>query len=202
MPIRLVELWRRLISMHFRGTRSPRNRRRQRSMASTPCFIWRAIRWRKDGGRRRKKQRIRDSRVLGTRHLVDALRKLKHGRVCWSLPRQLVGTDRAAKRCSTKTRRPAHDFLADVCVAWEQEARTAAEFGIRVVSIRTGMVLGEGGGLSKMLPPFRFGLGGPLGNGKQWVPWIHVDDLAAMYPARGGKHECVRRHERRIAATR
>jgi uncharacterized protein len=128
-----------------------------------------------------KKQRIRDSRVLGTRHLVDALRKLERR------PSVLVSASAVGWYGSRgdevldETSPPAHDFLADVCVAWEQEARRAAEFGIRVVSIRTGMVLGDGGALSKMLPPFRFGLGGPLGNGKQWMPWIHVDDLAAMY---------------------
>jgi uncharacterized protein len=128
-----------------------------------------------------KKQRIRDSRVLGTRHLVDALRKLERR------PSVLVSASAVGWYGSRgdevldETSPPAHDFLADVCVAWEQEARRAAEFGIRVVSIRTGMVLGDGGALSKMLPPFRFGLGGPLGNGKQWVAWIHVDDLAAMY---------------------
>ena len=89
---------------------------------------------------------------------------------------------RAAMRCLMNRRRRAHDFLGEVCVAWEQEARRAAEFGMRVVCIRTGVVLGgDGGALPKMLPPFRFGVGGPLGNGRQWMPWIHVDDLAALY---------------------
>src|SRR4029078_3272482 len=128
-----------------------------------------------------KKQRIRDSRVLGTRHLVDALGKLPR--------RPSVLVSAAAGVCYgsqgdevlDESSPPAHGFLADLCVAWEQEARRAAEFGIRVVCIRTGVVLGDGGALAKMMPPFRLGVGGPLGNGKQWMPWIHVDDLAALY---------------------
>jgi uncharacterized protein (TIGR01777 family) len=77
---------------------------------------------------------------------------------------------------------PGNDFLAYVCVAWEREAQRAAELGIRVVCLRTGVVLGpDGGALKKLLTPFKLGVGGPLGNGRQWMPWIHVDDLAALY---------------------
>lgn len=72
-------------------------------------------------------------------------------------------------------------FLAETTLAWERAAREAAPGGVRLVLLRTGFVLGEeGGGLSKMLIPFRFGLGGPLGSGRQWVPWIHRDDLVAL----------------------
>ncbi len=72
-------------------------------------------------------------------------------------------------------------FLAETTLAWERAAREAAPDGVRLVLLRTGFVLGEeGGGLSKMLIPFRFGLGGPLGSGRQWVPWIHRDDLVAL----------------------
>ncbi len=174
-------LWRRLISMLFRGTRSRRNRRRRAFDGVDAVFHLAGDPVAEGRWTAEKKQRIRDSRVLGTRHLVDALRKLERR------PSVLVSASAVGWYGSRgdevldETSPPAHDFLADVCVAWEQEARRAVEFGMRVVSIRTGMVLGDGGALPKMLPPFRFGLGGPLGNGKQWVPWIHVDDLAAMY---------------------
>jgi uncharacterized protein (TIGR01777 family) len=81
----------------------------------------------------------------------------------------------------TEESAPGKDFLADVCVHWEEEADRAREFGLRVVKIRNGMVLGEdGGALKKLLPPFRMGLGGRLGSGKQWVSWIHRDDLLRM----------------------
>ncbi len=128
-----------------------------------------------------KKQRIRESRVLGTRHLVDALGKLQR-RPSVLVSASAVGCyGSRGDEMLDELSPPAQGFLADLCVAWEQEARRAAEFGIRVVCIRTGVVLGDGGALAKMLPPFRLGLGGPLGNGKQWMPWIHVDDLAALY---------------------
>jgi uncharacterized protein (TIGR01777 family) len=72
-------------------------------------------------------------------------------------------------------------FLAETTLSWERAAREAVPDGVRLVLLRTGFVLGEeGGGLSKMLIPFRFGLGGPLGSGRQWVPWIHRDDLVAL----------------------
>ena len=74
------------------------------------------------------------------------------------------------------------DFLATTCVAWEEAARKAAPLGVRVAMIRTGVVLGRGGGaLAKMLPPFRAFLGGPIGRGGQFLSWIHRDDLAALY---------------------
>lgn len=74
------------------------------------------------------------------------------------------------------------DFLAEVCEAWEHEAVAAEELGVRVAVIRTGVVLGkDGGALQKMLLPFRLGLGGRLGSGRQWMSWIHVDDLVGLF---------------------
>jgi uncharacterized protein (TIGR01777 family) len=73
------------------------------------------------------------------------------------------------------------DFLAGVCVAWEQEARKAEALGMRAVMVRTGVVLDRrGGALAKMLPPFRLGVGGPVAGGRQYVSWIHVDDLVGI----------------------
>ncbi|MBU1709226.1 MAG: TIGR01777 family oxidoreductase, partial [Proteobacteria bacterium] len=74
---------------------------------------------------------------------------------------------------------PGSDFLASICVDWEKEAGRASEAGVRVVTPRFATVLGKGGGaLAKMLPVFRLGLGGPLGHGRQWFPWIHIHDLS------------------------
>ena len=82
----------------------------------------------------------------------------------------------------TEAAPPANDFLADVCVEWEREALAAERAGVRVALARTGIVLGSGGGaLAKMLTPFKLGAGGPLGNGRQWMPWVHVSDLARLY---------------------
>jgi hypothetical protein len=127
------------------------------------------------------KRRIRDSRVLGTRHLVDAIARAakKPVLVCASA----IGyyADRGDE-VLTESSAPGEGFLADVCKGWEAEARRAAEFGVRVISLRIGFVLGKNGGaLGRMGPVFKAGLGGTLGSGKQWMPWIHIDDLAALF---------------------
>jgi uncharacterized protein (TIGR01777 family) len=76
---------------------------------------------------------------------------------------------------------PGSGFLPEVCVEWEREAQAAARLGVRVALLRIGIVLGPGGGMLKsVLPPFKAGLGGRLGSGKQWMSWIHLDDLAGM----------------------
>jgi uncharacterized protein (TIGR01777 family) len=129
-----------------------------------------------------QKARIRDSRVIGTRHLVLGIAQAAHK------PRVLVSAsavgyygDRGDEEL-TESALPANDFLADVCVEWEREALAARSSGVRVVTARTGIVLGAGGGaLAKMLTPFKLGAGGPLGNGRQWMPWVHVADLARLY---------------------
>jgi uncharacterized protein len=83
-----------------------------------------------------------------------------------------------------ETTPPGDDFLAEVCVVWEREARRAAELGMRVAILRTAVVLDAGGGaLKTMLPPFKLGVGGPVSGGRQYLSWIHVDDLVAMYVA-------------------
>jgi uncharacterized protein (TIGR01777 family) len=126
------------------------------------------------------KREIRDSRVLGTRNLVEGLRAADpRPRVLVSQsasgfygPRGDEPVDEAAPAASG-------DFLAEVVGAWEHEARGAEELGMRVAAMRTGVVLAQGGGaLAKMLPPFRMGIGGPVAGGGQYVPWVHVDDVA------------------------
>jgi uncharacterized protein len=129
----------------------------------------------------KKKARIRDSRVIGTRNLVVALRSLP------AKPKVLVSASAVGYYGSRGDAEldegapPGDDFLADVCVGWEKEASAARELGIRVVPIRIGIVLGEkGGALAKMLTPFSLGMGSPLGSGNQYMPWVHIDDLVEL----------------------
>ena len=126
------------------------------------------------------KQRIYASRVEGTRNLVNAISKNGHRPqvlVCASAI-GIYGSrgDEILKEDS----RPAEDFLARVVVDWENAAQSAEALGIRVVNLRFGVVLGNGGALAKMLPPFKLGIGGRLGSGKQWTSWIHIDDAASL----------------------
>jgi len=127
-----------------------------------------------------KKARLRESRVAGTRHLVRTLLRLDHK------PSVLVSAsavgyygDRGDEPLE-ETAEPQQDFLAELCAAWEQESQKAGDAGIRVVNPRIGIVLGSGGALTKMLMPFKLGVGSPLGNGRQWMSWIHIDDLVGL----------------------
>lgn len=135
-------------------------------------------RWSKD-----VKARILSSREGGTRSLVHAIFDAK--------PRPPVLVCASASgfygargdEPVDETSPPGRDWLADVVVRWEAQADTA-KLGTRVVKVRTGIVLDAGGGaLAKMLPPFKAGLGGPIGGGRQYMPWIHLDDLVGIYLA-------------------
>jgi uncharacterized protein (TIGR01777 family) len=137
----------------------------------------------------KKKARIMDSRVLGTRNLVARLRELP------VKPRVLVSASAIGYYGSCGEKEldehspPGSDFLAEVCIGWEKEAVVAREIGVRVVLLRIGIVLGErGGALSKMLTPFYLGLGSPLASGNQFMSWVHIDDLVEMmlFAAREG----------------
>ncbi len=128
-----------------------------------------------------RKQRIRESRVRGTRHLLATLESLRE-RPAVLVSASAVGYygDRG-EEVLEESAAPGTGFLAEVCQAWEAEAGRARAFGMRVATPRIGIVLDAGGGaLARMLPPFRLGLGGPLGNGRHWMPWIHRDDLAGL----------------------
>jgi len=130
---------------------------------------------------RAKKQKIYDSRVAGTKHLVASLTNAKpkpQTLICASA----VGFygDRGDHPLG-EDEPPGNDFLAGVCNAWEAEAQRACQQNVRVVSLRMGIVLGPGGGaLGAMLLPARLGLSGPLGSGQQWWSWIHLDDLVGL----------------------
>ena len=128
-----------------------------------------------------KKKAIRESRVLGTRNVVDAISKLKHK------PKVLVSSsaigfygDRGEEEV-TESSAAGDNFLAEVCKAWESESRRAEDAGIRTVLLRTGIVLSkDGGALATMLTPFKLGVGGVVGSGKQWMSWISLDDHVAV----------------------
>ena len=128
-----------------------------------------------------KKQRIRDSRVVGTRRLVDAIIGLqKKPEVFVSASAVGFYGDRGDEVLSEQAE-SGEGFLVDVCKEWEAEAMRLEQHGVRVVLIRIGIVLGvDGGALEKLVPIFKWGIGGRLGKGQQWMPWIHVKDLARM----------------------
>jgi uncharacterized protein len=132
------------------------------------------------------KRAIRESRVTGTRNLLAGLEAagregdgqrpgtlISGSAVGYYGPRGEEPLDEDSP--------PGSDFLAEICIAWEHEAARASELGVRVVLVRTGVVLDrEGGALAKMLPPFRLGVGGPVAGGQQYISWIHREDLVGM----------------------
>jgi uncharacterized protein (TIGR01777 family) len=125
------------------------------------------------------KRRIRESRVEGTRRLVESFRGAP--------PRTLVAASAIGYYGSrgdeilTEDSAPGAGFLAELCVEWERAAAEARFLGVRVIQLRIGMALGRGGGaLPRMLPAFRLAVGARLGSGRQWMSWIHVEDLAAL----------------------
>jgi len=128
------------------------------------------------------RQRIRESRVAGTRNLVETLAMLPRRPEALICASAIGYYGSRGDEVLTESSAPGRGFLPEVCVAWEKEAQAAEAFGMRVVRVRTGVVLGVGGGaLPSMLPPFRMGLGGRLGSGRQWMSWIHLEDLAALF---------------------
>ncbi len=121
------------------------------------------------------KKKIYDSRILTTRNLVEAIPPGKTVLLSASAAGYYGHGGEAEKRESAES---GDDFLSQVCVAWEKEASTAQKKGCRVATMRFGVVLGKGGGAMKtMRLPFLLGLGGPIGSGQQWFPWIHLDDV-------------------------
>ena len=127
-----------------------------------------------------KKQAIRDSRVQGTRNLAAALVRSE------VKPRVLICASaigfygNRGDEVLREESAAGQGFLPEVCRQWEDASRIAAEAGIRTVNLRIGLVLSaKGGALGKMLAPFKLGLGGRMGSGRQWLSWIHVDDIVS-----------------------
>ncbi len=128
-----------------------------------------------------QKEKIRSSRINTTRALVVAMGKAK------KKPGLLINSSaigyygpRGDEDIVEETE-PGNDFVSQVCVEWEEEAQKAESFGVRVVYLRTGIVLGKGGGaLAKMVLPFKLFAGGPIGSGRQWVSWIQLEDEVGL----------------------
>lgn len=128
-----------------------------------------------------QKEKIRASRVDTTRALVRAIARSK------AKPKFLINGSAVGyygsrgEEILTETSKLGQGFLAEVCREWEDEARKVETQGVRVVVLRTGIVLGQGkGALAKMIKPFKFFAGGPLGSGQQWMPWIHIEDEVGL----------------------
>ncbi len=127
----------------------------------------------------KRKKTIYDSRILSTRHLVEYFRKNSHPIKTW-ISASAIGIYESPI-VPDESSPFGNEFLAKVCSDWEQETFKAKELNIRTVAFRIGMVLGfDGGAMEKLLPIFKLGLGGNIGNGNQWMSWIHVRDLAGL----------------------
>jgi hypothetical protein len=126
------------------------------------------------------KQEILESRKIGTQKIVEAIKQAE------VKPQVLIsgsaigyyGTSETATFDENSS--PGNDFLAEVCKAWEAEAQKVQEAGVRLVIVRVGIVLGNGGALGKMIGPFKMFAGGPIGTGRQWFSWIHREDLVNL----------------------
>lgn len=128
-----------------------------------------------------QKRRIRDSRVIGTRNLVKGMKAANIPPKVF-ISSSAVGFygNRGDEQVDERSA-PGQGFFPDICSAWEHEAEQAKELGTRVVLVRIGVVLGDGGMLEKILLPFKLGVGGILGSGRQWFPWIHLDDIVGIF---------------------
>jgi uncharacterized protein len=127
-----------------------------------------------------RKQEILNSRKLGTQKIVEAIANAN------PKPTVLINASAIGYYGTSETETfdetsiSGNDFLAQVCQAWEAEARKVKDAGVRLVILRFGVVLGNGGALGKMIPPFKLFAGGPIGSGRQWFSWIHVDDVVSL----------------------
>ena len=127
------------------------------------------------------KQKIRDTRAVGTRNLVQALGALTNRPPVLICGSAIGYYGSRGEEVLTESSAPGSGFMADVCTAWEQEADAAERMGMRVAKLRTGVVLGaNGGALGKMLTPFKAGMGGKVGHGDQYMAWIHLDDEVGL----------------------
>jgi uncharacterized protein (TIGR01777 family) len=128
------------------------------------------------------KRRIEESRVDLPRRFLDALSQRERQTKIYVSASAIGYYGTSQTETFVEESSAGNDFLARVCIAWEREARRASDLGMRVALVRTGVVLSaDGGALAKMLPPFRLGMGGRVGSGRQWLSWIHVKDLVGIY---------------------
>ena len=125
-----------------------------------------------------KKKKIRESRVIGTQNLTRALAQAKDRPRVFICSSAIGYYGNRGDELLTEQSGPGNDFLAEVCQQWEAATQPAIDAGMRTILMRTGVVLSpHGGALAKMLPPFKMGVGGRIGDGQQWMSWIDVQDL-------------------------
>lgn len=128
------------------------------------------------------KNRVLESRIKGTQNLVDAIGATDDKPECFICASAIGIYDNDIKMEYDEDGKHGSDFLALVTERWEEEARNVEKHHVRSVSVRTGIVLDRNeGALAKMLTPFKLFVGGPIGSGKQWMPWIHIDDIADLF---------------------
>ncbi len=174
-------------------TRNPERAKRQ--FPQVPIFPWAAVAEAIDGctgvvnlagepivGRwtAQRKQAIYASRVEGTQQLLAALSQAQVRPQVWVNASAIGYYGASETAVFTEESPPGTDFLAQVCRDWEQAAQPAPGLGVRLVIFRIGIVLGMGGALARILPPFRAFLGGPIGSGRQWFAWIHREDMVRL----------------------
>jgi hypothetical protein len=152
-----------------------------------------------------RKQEILNSRKLATQNIVDAIANA-HPKPSVLVNASAIGYYGTSETATfDETSSPGHDFLAQVCQAWEAEATKVTNVGVRLVILRSGIVLGNGGALGKMITPFKLFAGGPLGSGQQWFSWIDLDDivnlifLALTKPEMQGVYNATAPHPVRMA---
>lgn len=152
-----------------------------------------------------RKQEILNSRKLATQNIVDAIANA-HPKPSVLVNASAIGYYGTSETATfDETSSPGHDFLAQVCQAWEAEATKVTDAGVRLVIVRLGIVLGNGGALGKMITPFKLFAGGPLGSGQQWFSWIDLDDivnlivLALTKPEMQGVYNATAPHPVRMA---
>jgi hypothetical protein len=127
-----------------------------------------------------RKQEILNSRQLSTQKIVEAIAQA-NPKPTVLVNASAIGYYGTSETATFDETSPAgNDFLAEVCQAWEAEAQKVKDAGVRLVILRLGIVLGDGGALAKMTPPFKVFAGGPIGTGRQWFSWIHRDDLVNL----------------------
>jgi len=128
------------------------------------------------------KKLLYDSRIISTKKLIEAIKTVERKPKVFITASAIGYYGNRSDEILTEESEAGKDFLANLCNDWEKEAKNVEQFGVRSVQIRTGLVLSRNeGALKQMLPAFKYFIGGPLGNGKQWYSWLHIEDIVNIY---------------------
>lgn len=128
------------------------------------------------------KKLLYDSRIISTKKLIEAIKTVERKPKIFITASAIGYYGNRSDEILTEESEPGKDFLANLCNDWEKEAKNVEQFGVRSVQIRTGLTLSRNeGALKQMLPAFKYFIGGPLGNGKQWYSWLHIEDIVNIY---------------------